>query len=84
MNTFGFWMYESWLEEDGGGTSSITYTFPPPAGAPAGTPTISTSISNRANDDNMGYATIQFTDPITTVYNISYAKHCKEELMVMP
>lgn len=70
-STFGNWMYEHWMEEDGGNSNSTTITMPPPPGTPG--PTISTTIPSRNLDDDLGLATIQFTDPISTVYNISYA-----------
>lgn len=70
-STFGNWMYENWWEEDGGQSNSVTITMPPPSGQTG--PTVSTTIPSRNKDDNLGLATIQFTDPITQVYNISYA-----------
>lgn len=70
-STFGNWMYEHWLEEDGGASSSIIITVPPPAGTSG--PTVSITIPSKNQDDNLGQATIQFTDPVTTVYSISYA-----------
>jgi hypothetical protein len=69
--TFGNWMYEHWVEEDGGFSASITITMPPPSGTYA--PTISTTIPSKNLDENMGLTTIQFTDLITQVYNVSYA-----------
>jgi len=70
-STFGNWMYENWIEEDGGSSSSITITMPPPTGQSG--PTISTTFPSKNQDDNLGLATIQFTDNITQVYNISYS-----------
>lgn len=70
-STFGHWMYENWWEEDGGQSNSTTITMPPPSGQTG--PTVSTTIPSQNRDDNLGMATIQFTDLITQVYNISYA-----------
>lgn len=70
-STFGNFMYENWWEEDGGQSNSVTITMPPPAGQTG--PTVSTTIPSKNQDDNLGLATIQFTDAISQVYNISYA-----------
>lgn len=70
-STFGNWMYEHWLEEDGGNSASISISMPPPSGFTG--PTTTTTIPSRNLDDNMGLTTIQFSDAITQVYNISYA-----------
>ncbi len=64
-------MYENWWEEDGGQSNSTTITMPPPSGQTG--PTVSTTIPSQNRDDNLGMATIPFTDLITQVYNISYA-----------
>jgi hypothetical protein len=70
-SAFGNLMYENWWEEDGGQSASVTISIPPPAGQPG--PTISTTIPSQNRDDDLGWATIQFSDPITQVYNISFA-----------
>ena len=70
-STFANWMYENWIEEDGGSSSSITIVMPPPQGQSG--PTISQSFPSKDRDDNLGLATIQFTDNISQVYNITYA-----------
>jgi len=70
-STFGYWMYEDWIEEDGGESNPVTITTAPPAGTTGPTVTVSIPAKNRDND--LGVATIQFTDAITQVYNISYA-----------
>jgi hypothetical protein len=70
-NTFGNWMYENWWEEDGGQSNSVTITMPPPAGQPG--PTVSITVPSKNKDDDLGLATIQFSDPITQVYNLTNA-----------
>ncbi|TAE18651.1 MAG: hypothetical protein EAY72_00520 [Bacteroidetes bacterium] len=69
-STFGAWMYENWWEEDGGQSNSVTISFPPPSGQSG--PTVSTTIPSRNLDDNLGVGTVQFTDPITQIYNITH------------
>jgi hypothetical protein len=70
-STFGNWMTEMWMEEDGGQSTSFTATFPPPAGQTG--LTLSATIPSRNLDDDLGLTVIQFSDAITQVYNISYA-----------
>lgn len=64
-------MYENWIERDGGLTSSITLNFPPPQGQSG--PGFSATIPSKSGDDNLGLATIQFTDLTTQIYNISFS-----------
>lgn len=67
-------MIEGWIEQDcRGGTcnqETVSQTFPAPC-----TGCLSTTISyqKRKTDYDMGRTLIQFTDAITTVYNISYS-----------
>jgi len=70
-STFGNWMYEHWIEEDGGQSSSITINMPPPQGYTG--PTYSVSLPSKNRDDNLGTVAVQFTDAITQIDNISYA-----------
>lgn len=70
-STFGNWMYEKWIERDGGKSASITVSVPPSAGS--GGPTITINIPSEERDDDLGLATVQFSDNIDQVYNISYA-----------
>ena len=70
-STFGNWMYEKWIERDGGKSAAITVSVPPPAGS--GGPTITINIPSEERDDDLGLATVQFSDNIDQVYNISYA-----------
>jgi hypothetical protein len=70
-STFGNWMYEHWLEEDGGQSKPITVSIPSQTG-PTG-PSYSVTIPAKNQDQNMGLTTIQFTDLITQVYNVTYA-----------
>lgn len=67
----GNWTIEHWIEEDGGQSATISYTVPPPAGQPG--PTVSITIPSKQRDDDMGKTIIQFTDPISTQYGITYA-----------
>lgn len=69
--TFGNWMSEKWIEKDGGNSNSISYSIPPPPGQTGPTTTI--TIPSKNKDDDLGVSVVQFTDPISTVYNISYA-----------
>lgn len=68
---FGNWMFENWIERDGGFTNSVTLSFPPPPGTSG--PGITTTFPSRDGDDNLGLATVQFTDNLSQVYNISHA-----------
>jgi hypothetical protein len=71
LSNIGNWMIESWIEVDGGNsTSTVSQTIPPPCTGCAST-TISFTKQNR--DDEMGQTLIQFSDPYSTVYGISYA-----------
>lgn len=66
----GDWQIEGWIERDGGKSSSINVTIPPPPGYPG--PSISISMPSEDEDDDCGRKIVQFSDPITTVYPISY------------
>ncbi|PKK36769.1 hypothetical protein BWI96_10385 [Siphonobacter sp. SORGH_AS_0500] len=69
-STFGNWTYEKWIEEDGGASGSVTIALPPPSGQTG--PTYSVTLPSHERDDDLGLATIQFTDSIDQVYNLSY------------
>ena len=64
-------MIEGWTEQDCRGgtcnTTNVTQTFPPPC---TGCPSTTISYQIKNVDYDMGRTLIQFTDPITTVYNI--------------
>lgn len=64
-------MYEKWIERDGGKSNAITISIPPASGTNA--PAITVNIPSEERDDDLGLATVQFTDNIDQVYNISYA-----------
>lgn len=68
----GNFMIEAWIERDGGGTTTVSQTFPAPSGC-TGCPstTISYNLGNR--DDDLGQSIVQFTDYIGQVYGISYS-----------
>ena len=67
----GNWTIEHWIEEDGGNSSSISYSVPPPQGQTG--PTVSITIPSKSKDDDLGRTIIQFTDPISTAYGVTYA-----------
>lgn len=77
ISNWGNWTNEHWIEEDGGSAQTVTLTFPP---SYPGGPSVTTTITVGADDDDMGLAEIQFTDPIETVYNISYANIKRKNL----
>lgn len=69
--SIGNWMIETWVEEDGGTSSkTVSQSFPAPC---TGCPTTTISYTIQKRDFDMGRTIIQFTDPISTIYNISYA-----------
>lgn len=68
---FGSLMCEKWIEENGGKSKSISITIPPPTGQTGPTTTI--NIPSRERDKDLGLATIQFSDAITQIYNLSNA-----------
>jgi hypothetical protein len=70
-STFGNWMYENWIERDGGLSSTITLNFPAPQGQSG--PSTSFTITSKSGDDNLGLATVQFTDLTTQVYNLTHS-----------
>jgi hypothetical protein len=61
-------MIENWWERDGGGSSTSTITIPSANGAPG----TSYTINHGSWDDDLGKATVQFTDPIDQIYQVSY------------
>lgn len=73
-SVYGPYMFETWMEEDGGQSSETTVTFTTPPNSTTGAPgsTITTKTPSRDRDDNLGGSIIQFTDDIEQVYNISY------------
>lgn len=71
LSNIGNWMIEAWAELDGGADlNTITQTFPAPC-ASCPTTTVSYTIKNR--DEDLGQSLVQFTDPYTTVYNVTNA-----------
>jgi len=67
-SNLGQYNIEKWMELDGGRSSSTTITAPPQNGAPG----VSVTIPSQSRDDDLGLSIVQFTDPLTTVYGISY------------
>lgn len=68
--TIGDWQIEGWIERDGGNSSPISVSIPPPTGYPG--PNVSITIPSENLDDDCGRKIVQFSDPISTVYPISY------------
>lgn len=74
-NNIGNWMIEGWVEQDnrgsaGGNTTSISQSFP---SACTGCPSTSIGYTIKKTDYDMGRTIIQFSDPISQIYGISYA-----------
>ncbi|WP_090156396.1 hypothetical protein [Dyadobacter soli] len=67
-SNWGNYTIENWWERDGGGTSSTTVSVPSSNGLPA----ISYTVNHGADDNNFGLSMVQFTDPATQVYQISF------------
>lgn len=67
----GNYIIEAWIEQDGGGTTTISQSIPAPC---TGCPTTNISYTAKDDDDIMGQSIIQFSDAISTEYNISHAK----------
>lgn len=65
---WGNYTIENWWERDGGGTSSTTISAP----AANGLPGISYTVNHGSDDNSFGTSMVQFTDPVTQVYQISY------------
>lgn len=70
----GNWTIEGWTEQDDrggrGNTTTISQAFP---AACTGCPTTNVNYTIKSTDYDMGRTIIQFTDPISQVYNISHA-----------
>ena len=70
----GNWMIEAWAEQDdrggSGTTRTLTNTFPPPC---TGCPSTTINYQIKNVDQDMGRTIIQFSDPISTEYQISHA-----------
>ena len=67
-SNLGQWNVEKWMELDGGKSTQTTITFP----SQNGLPTTSVTVPSEDLDDDLGSSIVQFTDPLSTVYNISY------------
>ncbi|MCF0075194.1 hypothetical protein LZD49_32225 [Dyadobacter sp. CY261] len=65
---WGNYTIENWWERDGGGTSSTTVSVPSSNGLPA----LSYTVNHGSDDNNFGLSMVQFTDPATQVYQISF------------
>jgi hypothetical protein len=68
-SNLGNFMIEAWIEEDGGGSTTVSQTFPSSNGGPS--TTITYNLGNR--DDDLGQSIVQFTDNIGQIYGISYS-----------
>lgn len=69
LNIIGDWTTEKWIEEDGGSSAPITYNVTYQVNGQTTTANVTLPAKNR--DDDLGISLIQFTDPITTIYNQS-------------
>ncbi|TDE54843.1 hypothetical protein [Flavobacterium sp. GT3P67] len=68
-STFGNWMTEKWMEVDGGNSNAFIYTIPP---AVPGGVSVSVTVPSKDRDDDLGLTIVQFTEPISQVYNLSH------------
>lgn len=68
-SNLGNFMIEAWIEEDGGGSTTVSQTFPSSNGGPS--TTITYNLGER--DDDLGQAIVQFSDNVNQVYGISYS-----------
>lgn len=66
--TFGNFMIENWWERDGGASSTSTIGIPSTNGGPS----FSYTVNHGTWDNDLGKATVQFTDPLTQLYQISF------------
>jgi hypothetical protein len=73
----GNWNIESWIEEDGGSSSSVSQTFPAPSGC-IGCPSTTITHPSKSRDDILGRSMVQYSDNITQIYNISYANFTRK------
>ena len=69
-SNWGNFMVEKWIEEDGGQSAEVSISIPPPSGQTGPTTTI--KFPSKNNDDDLGSAAPQFTDPINQIYYIGY------------
>lgn len=69
ISTFGNWMTEKWMEVDGGNSNAITYSIPPTI--PGGV-SVNVTVPSKDRDDDLGLTILQFTEPISQVYNLSH------------
>ncbi|MES2804101.1 MAG: hypothetical protein V4652_00935 [Bacteroidota bacterium] len=69
ISTFGNWMTEKWMEIDGGNSNAITYSIPP---AIPGGVSVNVTVPSKDRDDDLGLTILQFTEPISQVYNLSH------------
>jgi len=59
---------EKWMELDGGKSVSTTVKIPSQNGGPE----TSVTVPSEQRDDDLGLSLVQFTDPLTTAYGISF------------
>ncbi|MCF6347681.1 MAG: hypothetical protein L3J20_05190 [Flavobacteriaceae bacterium] len=68
-SNLGQFNIEKWMEIDGKNENvTTTISFP----AQNGNPGISVAVKSDKRDEDLGLSIVQFTDPLTTVYGISY------------
>lgn len=68
----GNYMIEGWIEVDGGGSTSITQSFPAPPDCD-GCPSTTFTYNLGSMDDDLGKSIVQFSDNVGQVYGISHA-----------
>jgi len=67
-SNLGQFNVEKWMELDGGKSASTSVKIPSQNGGPE----TSVTVPSENRDDDLGLSLVQFTDPLTTVYGISY------------
>ena len=72
LSNWGPMQLERWIEEDGGGTTTVNQSFSPGSGFP----TVTITHTIKSNDFDCGTANVQFTDPSLpsinhTIYNLN-------------
>lgn len=68
----GNYMIEGWIEVDGGGTTTVTQSFPAPPDC-TGCPSTTFTYNLGSWDEDLGKSIVQFSDNVGQVYGISHA-----------
>jgi hypothetical protein len=75
----GDYQVEAWIEEDGGQSNSYSISMPAQNGAPG----YSVNVPSHDRDDKLGQSIVQFTDPLATVYGITYMNFKRKFLIIV-